>query len=78
MTELARDQDEEGDEAVEREKLFTLSRAAKGRVCPNCGRPTLVRRKRPLYLRVLQPFGLDIRTYQCAMCGSRKWIRQET
>jgi hypothetical protein len=66
------------DEAVEQAGVRKLSTDSQGRICPRCSSPTLVRYRRPFYLRWLRLARIELRTYQCAMCGMKCILRNRS
>jgi hypothetical protein len=62
---------------VERARIRKLSSRGQGRVCPSCGKPTLFRRRRPFFLRWLRLIGIEVRTYECAMCSYVTAVRTD-
>jgi ribosomal protein S27AE len=66
------------DESIERERMRKLSSSSQGHLCPRCSKATLVRVRRPFYLRPLRRVGIDLRMYRCAMCGYGTTIRHHS
>lgn len=63
---------------IEREHMRSLSTSSQGHICPRCSKAALVRVRRPVYFRPLKRFGLDFRSYRCAMCGYGTTIRHRS
>lgn len=66
------------DASIERERMRSLSTSSQGHLCPRCNKAALVRVRRPIYLRPLRRLGIDLRKYQCAMCGYGTLIRHRS
>jgi DNA-directed RNA polymerase subunit RPC12/RpoP len=69
---------EHTDAIIEREHMRSLSTSSQGHICPRCSKAALVRVRRPFYVRPLKRFGLDLRSYRCAMCGCGATIRHRS
>jgi transposase-like protein len=47
------------------------------RPCPRCGEEKLMRRRRPLHLRIARVIGLNIARYHCKHCNAVLSLRRK-